>query len=166
MCNEDTSPKADEGLALCEIENGVYWDSALIKIQNAMVQSWTYVRTKDFDRASRNIGAIHKALVEALNIMPQKKVAYHLLKQGKVRSPVFIWKRGNTFVAFTHSPIKDYEKSQPFICQLTVAPDLESLQQSIDVAKDELDSDSTLFIDVTNNNAKAKSDRADRESRK
>lgn len=152
---KDEAGQLTEGLLLCEITNSVYWDSALIKVQDGKVQSWSYVRTKDFDRASRNVGAIHKALAEALGGTSEKKVAFHLFKQGKVRSPMFVWKLGNALAAYTHSPVKNYKSGETFICQLTISPDAKVLQSLFDVAPDAKDKDSELFQEVTSGNAKA-----------
>lgn len=151
---KDATGQLTEGLVLCNITNGVYWDSALIKIQAGKIQSWSYVRTKDFDRASRNVGAIHKALAQTLGDTPEKKVVFHLVKQGKLRSPIFIWKIGATIVAFTHSPVKDHKSGETFICQLTIAPNVEVLQGLFDAAKDKKDNDHELFQEVTDGSAK------------
>jgi hypothetical protein len=134
---KDGAGQLTEGLLLCEIANSAYWDSALIRVQEGEVQSWSYVRTKDFDSASRSVGAIHKALVETVGGTSEKKVAYHLLKQGKVRSPVFVWKFGDVLAAFTHSPVKEHQSGEPFICQLTIFRDIKGLQSLFDVATDE-----------------------------
>ncbi len=152
---KDTTGQLTEGLVLCEIANGVYWDSALIKVERGAVQSWSYVRTKEFERASRNVGAIHKALAQILGDTPEKKVAFHLVKQGKRRSPVFIWKLGDAIAAFTHSPIKDHKSGETFICQLTISPNAEALQGLFDVATDKKDTDQELFREVTSGSAKA-----------
>lgn len=152
---KDGAGQLTEGLLLCEITNSVYWDSALIKVKDGKVQSWSYVRTKDFDRASRNVGAIHKALAETLGGTSEKKVALHLFKQGKVRSPLFVWKLGDALVAFTHSPVKNHTSGDTFICQLTIFPDAKALQSLFDVATDAKDNDSELFKEVTSGNANA-----------
>lgn len=151
---KDATGQLIEGLVLCEIANGVFWDSALIKIQEGKIQSWSYVRTKDFERASTNVGAIHKALVRTLGDTPEKKVAIHLVKQGKQRSPMFIWKLGDALAAFTHSPVKDHKSGETFICQLTISPNAETLQGLFDVAKDKKDNDQELFREVTDGSAK------------
>ena len=143
------------GLALCEIANGVFWDAALILIQEGKVQSWSYVRTKDFERASANVGAIHKALVRSLGGTPEQKVACLLGKQKIRRAPMFIWKFGNALAVFTHSPVKDFKSGERFTCQLAVFPNDETLQRFIDVAKDKNDNDSELFKEVTSDPAKA-----------
>lgn len=152
---KDAAGQLTEGLVLCEITNSVYWDSALIKFQDGKIQSWSYVRTKDFERASRSVGAIHKALAQTLGGTPEKKIAFHLFKQGKVRSPVFVWKLGDAYAAFTHSPVKSHKAGETFICQLTIFPNAETLQGLFDVAPDVKDEDSELFQEVTSGNAKA-----------
>jgi hypothetical protein len=152
---KDGAGQLTEGLVLCEIANSAYWDSALIRVQEGKVQSWSYVSTKDFDRASRSVGAIHNALVETIDGTSEKKVTFHLLTQGKVRSPVFVWKFGDVFAAFTHSPVKEHKSGEAFICQLTIFPDIKGLQSLFDVATDAKDKDSELFLEVTSGNAKA-----------
>jgi hypothetical protein len=87
--------------------------------------------------------------VETVGGTSEKKVAYHLLKQGKVRSPVFVWKFGDVLAAFTHSPVKEHQSGEPFICQLTIFRDIKGLQSLFDVATDEKDKDSELFLEVT-----------------
>lgn len=152
---KDGAGQLTEGLLLCEITNSIYWDSALIKVNDGRVQSWSYVRTKDFDRASRNVEAIHKALAETFGGTSEEKVVLHLCKQGKVRSPLFVWKLGDALVAFTHSPVKNHKSGDTFICQLTIFSDAKALQSLFDVATDVKDNDSELFKEVTGENANA-----------
>ena len=151
---KDAAGQLTDGLVLCEITNGVYWDGALIQIRGSKVQSWGYARTKDFDRAAKNVGAIYKALEQALGNTPEMKVVFHLVKQGELRSPMFIWKRSDTIAVFTHSPVKDYKAGEPFICQLTIVPNAESLHSLFDVATDKKDSDVDLFQEVISGDAK------------
>ena len=152
---KDTAGQLTSGMVLCEITNSLYWDGALIHIRGSKVQSWGYARTKDFDHAAKNVGAIHKALAQALGDTLEKKVTYHLVKRGKVRSPMFVWKFGDALAVFTHSPVKEHQSGEPFICQLTISPDAKALQSLLDVAPDAKDKDSGLFQEVTIENAKA-----------
>ncbi len=152
---KNSAGQLTEGLLLCEITNSVYWDSALIKVQDGKVQSWSYLCTKDFDRASRNVGAIHRALAETFGRTSERKIVFHLFKQGKVRSPMFVWKLGDALAAFTYSPVKNRKPGETFICQLTISPDDNALQSLFDVATGAKDKDSELFQEVTSGNAKA-----------
>ncbi|NLG34363.1 MAG: hypothetical protein GX548_03325 [Lentisphaerae bacterium] len=152
---KDSAGQLTDGLVLCEITNSLYWDGALIEIRESKIQSWGYARTKDYDRAAKNIGAIHKALTQALGDTLEKKVTFHLVKRGKVRSPMFVWKFGDALAVFTHSPGKEHKAGEPFICQLTISPDAKALQSLFDVAPDAKDKDSELFQEVTSDNAEA-----------
>ncbi len=148
MITKDKEGNITDGIALCEIKDGQYWDSALIKIKDSQVDSWSYVRTKDFEKARKDVGKVFKVLKQELG-KDEKKVSRQLLKQGKVRSPAFIWKRDNDFVVFSHSPVKLYKSGEPFICRLTVALNDQAVRELFDIADDKKDDDSQLFQEVT-----------------
>jgi hypothetical protein len=149
FAKKDAKGQLTDGLVLCDIANGVHWDGALIHVRDSRVQSWGYARTKDFDRAAKQVAVIYKALVQTLGDKPEKMVAFHLVRQGKVRSPMFVWKLGDAIVAFTHSPVKNHKSGEPFICQLTIAPNVEVLHGLLDLAQDRKVNDHELFQEVT-----------------
>lgn len=148
MVQKDETGKLVEGIALCEIKDGKFWDSAVVKIKNSQVESWSYVRTKDFDLAKRDIEKIYKALRKELGKNEKKKVSRQMLKKGKVRSPTFVWQRADDFVVFSHSPVKAYKAGEPFLCRLTVAPDDKAIRELFDIADDEKSGDADLFREV------------------
>ena len=145
MITKDKEGNITNGIALCEIRDGKYWDFALIKIKESQVESWSYVQTKDFEKARKDIGKIFNELKHELGNDEKKKVSRQLLKQGKVRSPAFVWKCDNHFVVFSHSPVKLYKSGEPFICRLTVAPNDQAVRELLDIADNKKDDDSQLF---------------------
>jgi len=134
-----------EALTVFRIEGNKYWDSAAVVVKDSKVMSVGYCRVKNSGQVRTNIGSIYKALEDTLGRTPQKMVVHHLVGRGKRRSPMFVWNMDNGVAAFTHMPLKDYVQSKPFICTLTVAPSVEALQTTHDVAKDEDPADDALF---------------------
>lgn len=145
FASENDDGKLTKGLLLYEIVDSIWWTSALINVRDGKVQSWSYVTT-DFDHANRNVNSIRKRLTETLGETSEKKVVFHLLKQGRVRSPMYIWKRGNAFFVYTHSPVAIHSPGDPFISQLSVVPDYKALHGLFDVAEEAKDNDADLFI--------------------
>jgi len=143
---KDDDNRLLEGLLFCEVVNNDYWDSALVKVENGITQSLSYIRIKDFDRASKNVGPILKALMDSFGESIDKKVVFHQITQGRVRSPLYIWKHGGNLVVFTHSPVNLYRANDTFICQLTILPDVKTLHLLFDVAADSEVDDVNLFL--------------------
>jgi hypothetical protein len=152
---KNASGETVEGIILLQIEGNAYWDSAVVTIKDSKVESWSYVRTKDFDRVKNDVPRVFGALKKSLGENYERKIVQQLLKQGKVRAPLFVWTLDERQIAFSHTPFKEHKSGDPFICQLTIASKghpLEKLFESPTLADGK---DSQLFEDVMSGSRKA-----------
>lgn len=143
-----------EGIALFEVEENEFWDSVMVEIDDAKVKSWSYVKTKEFDQSKKNVPRIFKALSQQLGKAWKRKVAKQLIKHGTVKAPLFLWNLDGHLVAFAHTPFKEHEKGELFICRLTISPNDKSVAKLFEIVASDGEKDTELFEDVFGENSK------------
>ena len=145
MKKKDANGLLAEGLVFCGITNNQFWDSVLINVQGGQIQSCTYIRTKDFELATNNVENIYQALESQYGKTPKRMIALQLAKEGKVRSPVYVWTNGKTNIVFCHIPLNQYKPGEIFHCMLVVASVDVPIKSVVQLADDVKQEDEGLF---------------------
>lgn len=137
-----------EALWLCEIENNMFWDSAMVYIKGGKVKVWNYLKGKDFYQARQNVPMIYEKLVEQLGDASKRLVVERLSKGSKLKAPLFVWSNETQTVTFSHTPFDRYKSGDLFECRLTVMETESDLQPHFTVLKDDASEMPELFTDV------------------
>lgn len=145
---KDENGKTLEALWLCEIENNVFWDSAMAYIKDDKLKTWAYVKAKDFNQARQNVPMIYEKLVEQFGNVHKKLVVEHLSKGPRLKAPLFVWSNETQTVTFSHTPIDKYKSEALFKCELKIMEAKTDLQQRFTILKDNASEMPELFTDV------------------
>ena len=147
----------EEDFIAYEIPTNRFWDSLTILIgEDSTIEYLGYFYgnnslflqnpdARNYDKIINNIKPLFKQLKKELGSGFEKKVIYI---EEKTRCAMYVWKRENDFVAFTHSPVFEYKQGDHFFCQLTIAPTLEVLEMYNRMATDSLPEDELLWADA------------------
>ena len=161
MADEDDEDKKNlkNLLAVCEIHTNKFWDTLIVSIEKAEVESLTYLycnnklfqqnpNARDYDKIAKNIKHLFMQLEKELGSAFEKRVAYYDVSGMKIRCAMYIWKRGEAIVAFAHSPVTKYTNGNYFECQLSITPTIEALEKSSKMATDSIPEDALLWADA------------------
>jgi hypothetical protein len=135
------------GIAIYEFTANTFWDALWIGIDNAKVESLTYLKDDGDDSAVKNVVPLFEQLKQQLVGAFEKKITYGETK--KTRCAMYIWKREKDIVAFSHSPVIQYRKGDISFCQLNIAQKIEDMGALYEnLATDSLPEDKLLWADA------------------
>ena len=149
----------ERGMLMYDIPENKFWDTLAIQIEETKIISLCYFNlnknplshnlgTHDFDNVVKNVSPLFQQLRQQLGTKFEKKIRYG--ERGtETRCAMYIWKRENDVVAFSHSPVSQYKKGDLFECQLTVVPTYEYLGVIRQLATDSVPEDAALWADAT-----------------
>ena len=154
--NDSQSP--EKGVVMYEFSTNKFWDSLMVQIADTKVQSLAYSRINrelllskgpsgvDFSNVARNVQPLFNQLKQQLGETFEKKIVCRHLRETKIRSAMYVWKREKDVVVLIHMPVGLYTKGNIFDCQLTIAPTVEYFSPIM--ATDNIPEDATLWADA------------------
>ena len=145
-------------IAIYEIHTNKFWDTLVISIEATKVESLSYFyannelfskkpNMRDYDKIIKNIKPLFWQLKKELGATFEKKVTHG--ERTKERCAMYVWKRENDVVAFSHSPVSKVKKGGLFDCQLVIAAKIENLAGLYErMATDSIPEDAKLWADA------------------
>ncbi len=145
---KDENGKILEAVWICQIENNLFWDSAVVYIKDDKVKTWAYVKSKDFNQSKQNVPIIYEKLVGKLGNAHKKMVVEHIGKEFRLKTPLFVWESETRIVTFSHTQFDKYKPEDLFKCELRIMEAEADLRQRFTILKDNASEMPELFTDV------------------